>query len=353
MNSLLQVSKPSPRPTSKLVILIALCVFLCIAGLYLIFSPAPASYSQFALEESEFHSYMAKHEKFYSTLEEYEYRFLVFRSNAGYIRRFNQDSQDVVLGLNSFSDLSVEEFRETYLPPRIERPIKPSRLSEKAPEKLMAIPNSVNWVQQGAVTSVKNEGDCWSNWAFSAAGAIEGMWKIAGHPLADLSVQQLVDCSFDQGNNGCNGGLMDFGFDYVIKHGGLTNSTLYPYNATENDCSPMGNITVANISSYVDVTANSSQSLLNALAMQPVAVAVCSDPTIWQSYQGGVVSRNCATVLDRGVLAVGYNLLSNPPYYLVKNSWGSRWGEQGYIRLAIVDGVGVCGIQIEPSYPVA
>ena len=181
------------------------------------------------------------------------------------------------------------------------------------------------------------------------------MWKISGHALQDLSAQQLIDCSGHQGNDGCDGGLMDYAFEYVMANKGLTSSANYPYVANDfGDCQQaLANQTVSNITNYTDITPNSSSALLAAVALQPVSAAVEADQAIWQFYNGGVISRNCGTLLDQGVLVVGYNLAGTPPYYIVKNSWGARWGEAGYIRLAIIDGAGVCGIQVEPSYPIA
>ncbi|OMJ80521.1 hypothetical protein SteCoe_19217 [Stentor coeruleus] len=131
---------------------------------------------------------------------------------------------------------------------------------------------------------------------------------------------------------------------------GLTSDKLYPYMATEGTCK-QGLVTSANMTSFNDVPPNDSSVLYLAVSKQPVSAAVDADPYIWQNYKGGVISRNCGTTLNHGVLIVGYNSISNPPYWIIKNSFGQSWGESGYIRLAVVQGEGVCGVQQQTSYP--
>lgn len=146
---------------------------------------------------------------------------------------------------------------------------------------------------------------------------------------------------------------MDNAFQYIMANG-ITSEATYPYTARTGVCNKsLASQTVAKISNYKDVTPQSASALEAAIAQQPVSVAVEADQAAWQLYSGGVVSSNCGTNLDHGVLAVGYNLGANPPYYIVKNSWGASWGMAGYIQIAITgDGPGVCGIQLEPSYPI-
>jgi hypothetical protein len=174
--------------------------------------------------------------------------------------------------------------------------------------------------------------------------------------LLTFSEQQLVDCSVKEGNQGCNGGLMDYGFQYIIDNKGLTSEAAYPYSATgPNTCVSAGKPVVAKISGFKDVPTNSEVALMTAIAHQPVSVAVEANQNSFQFYKDGVMTQACGSNLDHGVLAVGYGTLGGKDYYLVKNSWGTSWGKGGYILLgrgSTYGGEGQCGIQMDPSYPV-
>jgi KDEL-tailed cysteine endopeptidase len=146
---------------------------------------------------------------------------------------------------------------------------------------------------------------------------------------------------------------MTNGFKYVIANGGITSFANYPYKGANGSCDKTKAAQkVATIASYKNVPADNTSQLYAAVAVQPVSVAVQANQPVWQSYTGGILSSGCGTALDHAVTAVGYNSAS-PPYWKVKNSWGTSWGEAGYIRIAIVSGQGVCGIQMDCSYPVA
>jgi len=194
----------------------------------------------------------------------------------------------------------------------------------------------VDWTSQGAVTPVKNQGQCGSCWAFSATGGLEGLSKIAYGTLQSFSEQQLVDCSGSYGNQACNGGLMDNAFKYVKDHGIVTEDQ-YPYKAVKQACSK--NEGPFKISGFTDIT--NCNDLANAITGRPVSVAV--DATNWSRYTSGVFN-NCATRLNHGVTLVGVT----DQYWRIKNSWATSWGEQGFIRLARGNTCGVCNVA---SYP--
>merc|ERR1712054_686421 len=209
--------------------------------------------------------------------------------------------------------------------------------------------SSVNWVKQGAVTAVKNQGQCGSCWSFSTTGSVEGINAVSGGQLTAFSEQQLMDCSWLQGNKGCNGGLMDNAFRYLVSKGSETESD-YPYTAQSSFvCKYDSSKVVFKISGYKDVRSNSVDELESAVAQQPVSIAVEADQQSWQFYNGGVVSSDCGQQLDHGVLVAGYDNGSTP-YWLVKNSWGADWGEQGYIRI-LKSSANVCGVLSQPSFP--
>lgn len=266
----------------------------------------------------------------------------------GYIRKVNSMNKDWYLVPNQFTDLTNEEFRAIYLPNKMFPEINESIESENN----LQYPTSVNWVTAGAVTGVKNQGQCGSCWSFSTTGAVEGAWKIAGHTLISLSEQQLVSCNTQ--NHGCSGGWPAVAMQYIISNKGITTESNYPYTAKNGVCNKSAASQVAaTISSYKQVASNNVDALATAVTQQPVSVLVDAGGADWQSYGGGVVTdKNCGTSLDHAVLAVGFNMGNNPPYWLIKNSWGTSWGEAGYIRLEAVAGNGICGVQMSCYYPV-
>ncbi|KAF3949856.1 hypothetical protein CMV_024319 [Castanea mollissima] len=215
------------------------------------------------------------------------------------------------------------------------------------------LPKSVDWRKKGAVTPVKNQGSCGSCWAFSTVAAVEGINQIVTGNLTSLSEQQLIDCdrTFD---NGCNGGLMDYAFQFIVSNGGLHKEEDYPYLMEEGSCEEQTEeMEVVKISGYQDVPQNDEESLLKALAHQPLSVAIEASGQDFQFYSGGIFNGHCGTELDHGVTAVGYGSLKGSDYIIVKNSWGPKWGEKGYIRMKRNTGKpeGLCGINKMASYP--
>ena len=298
-----------------------------------------------------FPDWMSAHGKVYSGLTELNYRREIYEENVAKIEAHNAGNHPWTMAVNKFADMSAKEFAARYIG-GYRRADTYTSLKGTGAAAAAAPPLSINWVTLGAVTPIKNQQQCGSCWSFSATGAMEGAWFISKGELVSLSEQQLVDCSTAEGNQGCNGGMMDYAFQYVISNKGITTEDAYPYTATgPNTCEAAGKPIAATFSSFKDVPTNSDDALVFAIAQQPVSVAVEADQASFQFYSGGVMTAACGSALDHGVLAVGYDTDS----WIVKNSWGADWGANGYIQLgrgAAYGPAGQCGILSAPSFPV-
>ncbi|OEL30123.1 Senescence-specific cysteine protease SAG39 [Dichanthelium oligosanthes] len=299
-----------------------------------------------------YHKWMAKHGRTYKDAAEKAHRFQVFKANAIFIDRFNAEGKKYVLGTNKFADLTTHEFAAMYTG---FKPV-PSR-AKKLPgfkyENFTQLGDDaqVDWRQQGAVTAVKNQGQCGCCWAFSAVAAIEGINQISTGQLMSLSEQQVLDCDESGGNQGCNGGFMDNAFQAVIDNGGITTEDAYPYSAAEGTCQSVQ--PVATISGYQDVPSGDEDALAGAVSNQPVSVGIDGTSSPFQFYQSGLMTGDgCGTTMNHAVAAIGYGTDDDGnQYWILKNSWGENWGEDGYMMLQ--RGTGACGISTMSSYPTA
>ncbi|KAJ4700512.1 Cysteine Protease [Melia azedarach] len=276
-------------------------------------------------------------------------RLNIFKQNLEYVEKANKEgNRTYKLSVNKFSDLTNEEFRAYIQDTRCRATPRPSTTSFRY-ENLTDVPPSKDWRQEGAVT-----GCCW---AFSAVGALEGMMQINTGKLIPLSEQQLLDCSTNYGNHGCNGGLMDNAFQYIIENQGIATETDYPYQEMQGTCDAQKAATAAaRISKFEDLPANDEQALLNAVSMHPVSVCIEGGGQDFQNYRSGVFNGQCGTQCDHAVTLIGYGTSEDGmKYWLIKNSWGETWGENGYMRIQRDAGVsgGLCGIATGSSYPVA
>jgi C1A family cysteine protease len=289
------------------------------------------SQAQPQAELSQFESWKATYGVKYESMFEESYREKVFLENIAKMNLHNMNQHNTYkMGINQFSALTDEEFVQTYL-----GTIAPTQnIVEESADDISV--GDVDWTSQGAVTPIKNQGQCGSCWAFSTTGALEGLSKIAYGSLQSFSEQQLVDCSGKYGNMACNGGLMDNAFKFV-RDNGIVHEDEYPYKAVKQTCSKAtGDF---KISGFTDI--KNCNDLANALTGRPISIAV--DATNWSRYSSGVFN-NCSTRLNHGVLLVGVT----DQYWRVKNSWSASWGEQGFIRLARGNTCGMCNAA---SYP--
>ncbi len=314
--------------------------------------------------EAKFYEWMAAHNVKPQSGEHFVSMLANFADNDDLIEQTNAQNLPYKLGHNQFSHMGRAEWT-TFVRRGLEaRPATNATEVHAAPADLSALPASVDWVSAGAVTPVKDQGQCGSCWSFSTTGAMEGAMKVKYGTMTSLSEQNFVDCdNLSNGgrDHGCNGGLMDNAFTWAQKNGGVCSEADYPYvsgvtktagTRTQTKCTKVAHSAPTK---YTDVAKSSDSAMMSALALQPVSVAIEADQASFQLYKSGVLTAACGTNLDHGVLAVGYGTLNGVDYYKVKNSWGSSWGDQGYILLQRGAGVqagGQCGILLgPPSYP--
>jgi KDEL-tailed cysteine endopeptidase len=301
---------------------------------------------------SHFTNFQEKFAKKYENVQELESRFAIFRENFYNIVTHNADrSQNFTMGVNQFTDLTPEEFKAQMIR-GLKAPVGSFGCGTFS-NSASGAPASIDWRTKGAVTTVKDQGQCGSCWTFSSTGAMEGAWAIAKGQLIDLAEQELVDCAgLKYGSAGCSGGQMEGAFKFIIENGQCAASS-YPYTAKDGSCHSC--TAVAHASSCYDVKPNDQLSLKAAVAKQPVAVAISADTKYFQSYSSGfLTSSTCYTSLDHGVLTVGYGEENGQKYWLVKNSWGTSWGDQGYVKIGrseSTNNAGICGIAMDPSFP--
>ena len=300
------------------------------------------------MEKSEykFMAFVTQHGRSYGTRAEYNFRLSLFQNKLQEIEEHNsKPGQTSFVGINEFADWTPEELSVLYGYKHLEGDRNEVSLDTASNDE------TVNWVSKGAVTPVKDQGRCGSCWAFSTTGAMEGAHQIKTGNLVSLSEQQLVDCSWI--NLGCHGGMMDRAFQYAQKHP-LETEEDYPYKG--KTFSPLVSCHfkkakgAVGTTGWTDVPRMDADQLKAGLNAGPVSIAIQANETVFQSYTSGVITSDaCGTALDHGVLAVGYGSDQTAgDYFLVKNSWGAAWGDEGYVKIGADN---VCGILQQPSYP--
>ncbi|PSN53202.1 Cathepsin L [Blattella germanica] len=296
--------------------------------------------SFFNLVADEWETFKLQHGKKYASDIEDKFRMKIFMENKHKIAKHNADFENGIhkfkIELNSFGDMTLKE-------PKVKGEVGATFISPANVE----LPKQVDWRDKGAVTEVKNQGQCGSCWAFSSTGSLEGQHFRKTGVLTSLSEQNLIDCSQKYGNDGCNGGLMDNAFRYIKDNHGID---------TEDDkCKYSPFTSGATDKGYVDIEEGNEKKLQAAVAtVGPVSVAIDASHESFQFYKEGVYyEKECnSTALDHGVLVVGYGVdeETGEEYWLVKNSWGTTWGMDGYVKMAR-NRDNNCGIASSASYP--
>ena len=294
--------------------------------------------------------------------------YRIWNENNNFIEKINSMNLSYTLGHNQFSGMDEVQFRDYlgYQSENIQKLNSQTQYLRGSNEYIIesSLPTNIDWVEKGAVTPVKDQGQCGSCWSFSTTGALEGAYFTTYGKLPSFSEQQLVDCdNLKNGgkDHGCNGGLMDNAFTWIQKNGGLCEESDYPYTSgvtktvgkCETSCLEISN---SKITDFLDVPPSSDNSMMNALSKQPVSIAIEADQKEFQLYKSGVFTGTCGTKLDHGVLVVGYGSQQDGDFYLIKNSWGTSWGDGGYIKLGrgkqYNNGDGQCGMLLQGSYPI-
>jgi C1A family cysteine protease len=278
-----------------------------------------------------------------------------YEANLQMIEAHNAQGLSFTMGINQFTDLTQEQYREAAglgwkpAPTEGTMPVLSNHVHNG--EELA---DSVDWTTQGAVTPIKDQGQCGSCWSFGTTGGIEGSWQIATGSLKSLSEQQLVDCSKFP-NMGCSGGNPQIAVSFETKHN-VCSEESYPYTAKKGSCKgdtsctaaiPSGGVTGYN--KVGGLLGANKKDMQAAVQQQPVTIAIEADQSSFQHYESGVLTSGCGTNLDHAVLAVGYGTESGNDYWLVKNSWGTSWGQSGYIKIG--SDSNVCGVLNQAGYP--
>jgi len=299
-------------------------------------------------EHALFNTWKYKHNKVYPSPEEETQRFQNFKNSIVRIADRNAKAKNAVFGLNKYSDVTPEEFKKLlgYVPRYL--------TSERTllPNKQVQVPSTYDWRTQKKVTPVKDQGQCGSCWAFSVVENIESIWMIAkginGAQMTPLSEQEIVDCDTNGQDSGCNGGDPPTAYAYVITAGGLETDADYPYTADDGDCVFDKSKVVVTISDWKYATKSQDESEMQTALINWGPLSICVDAEPWQDYSSGILAASdCGTSLDHCVQAVGYDMTNDTPFWYVRNSWGTDWGESGYIRLEY--GKDTCGLADEAT----
>ncbi|CAH1110214.1 unnamed protein product [Psylliodes chrysocephalus] len=302
-------------------------------------------------EHEHWQSFKLKHNKTYNIVEE-KLRFQIFKDNLKKIEEHNVRYEDgevrYYLGVNQFADMTDEEFSDMLQLQVSNKPKIMANVQEFS--KDLKVPDSINWLEKGAVLPIRDQGDCGSCWAFSSVATIEGQNAIKNNVSIVLSPKQLVDCSNSYGNGGCNGGNQFLAYTYIANFG-IQSESSYPYSTEKTECKYSADDVATQISGYRRIQENEEDLKAAVGTIGPISVTILADTL--KLYAGGIYddAEACSGIyVNHGVVVIGYGTEEGIDYWLIKNSWGTSWGESGYLRLH--RNYSVCGILLQMTYPV-
>jgi cathepsin L len=342
-----------------------------LVGLFAVTSTVTAevSTSETSIHFPRFWEWMSTHSIVPNSVNHVDHMFNNWVNNDVFINEVNNQDLPYKLAHNAYSGMNFDEFREymglnnDFVQP-VFRLRGNNEMVLRGDEELSALPTSIDWRSQGVVTPVKDQGQCGSCFSFSNTGALEGAYALKYGTLKSFSEQEIVDCSTLKNggpNMGCNGGQIGATMDWIGRNGGLCTEAAYPYTSgttkVAGTCqrSSCTAVSGSQVVSHTNVAVNSDIAMMTALTKQPVSIAVEADQAAFQFYSSGVFTQTCGTNLDHAVLLVGYGTLNGVDHYILKNSWGSSWGSQGYMYIGrgtqYNGGKGQCGLLMEGAYP--
>jgi len=301
--------------------------------------------------ELQFDQWMRRFNRQYTNENEKFYRMNVWRDNIFQIAALNKEAalqgRDTKWAVNKFSDLTADEFKMKYMGYKPSHPRLPPRTQPASNDHPMGIPTAFDWANnKSVVTPIKDQEQCGSCWAFSATEGLESAWGLAGNPIAVLAPQQIVDC--DSSDSGCDGGDLPPAFAY-LEQNGQEKEVDYPYTGEDGTCAYDASKVVAHMTGfqYATQNGNETQMLIDSFAHGPLSICVEADT--WQSYTSGVITHDCGDALDHCVQITGWGVTKDKiPYWIIRNSWGSDWGLQGFIW--VERNKDLCGVSDEATY---
>lgn len=317
-----------------------------------------SSHKTFSLEnlhEYTFTDYELQFNKKYADEQEHQIRKTIFEQNVEKIKKINSEEGTWKAGINEFTDRLSHEVNAFFGKNRALL-FKGARAGFKYSlyDDISDLPTSVDWREKGVLNDVRNQASCGSCWTFSVIATLEAHIAIQTGKLLPLSEQQLVDCVQNPhhcgGTGGCEGATQELGFDYVTKYGGIANRNEYKYTARDGKCVADTKTKIASIKGFTQLPVNDYNALMTAIANQgPVAISVAA--SAWPMYHSGIYNGDCGTTINHAVTAVGYGEENGHKYWIVRNSWGTSWGEKGHIRVHREDSAKdvVCGIDYSPA----